>query len=73
MRFVQFFFLCFILGSLSYSRAVAEQKLLFPDGVCCQETPDLKADEVKMKKDCFTTLPIKIIQDVCLVYLQWVF
>ncbi len=35
-----------IHGSESYAAAVSEQKLLFPDGLCCRETSDLQADKI---------------------------
>ncbi|XP_022110175.1 uncharacterized protein LOC110989830 [Acanthaster planci] len=35
-----------IHGSESYQAAVNEQKLLFPDGLCCRETADLQADKI---------------------------
>ncbi|KAJ8034916.1 Nucleoside diphosphate kinase 7 [Holothuria leucospilota] len=37
-------------GSESYANAVKEIKLLFPDGLSCTETPDLKADRVSSVK-----------------------
>ncbi|XP_071807042.1 dynein axonemal assembly factor 8-like [Asterias amurensis] len=64
-----------IHGSESYAAAVSEQKLLFPDGLCCRETSDLQADKIKChavdsfmgssqaRGRCFITKPYPVRMD----------
>ena len=35
-----------VLGSETYQEAIRDIKLLFPEGVCCPPSIDLKAEEV---------------------------
>eukprot|EP00057_Strongylocentrotus_purpuratus_P006231 XP_011660705.1 PREDICTED: uncharacterized protein LOC580349 isoform X3 [Strongylocentrotus purpuratus] len=33
-------------GSMTYAKAVEEQMLFFPEGLCCKQTSDIKADKI---------------------------
>lgn len=47
-----------VLGSETYQEAIRDIKLLFPEGVCCPPSMDLKAEEV------YFTRPY-IVQGMC--------
>ena len=36
----------YLTGSESYNAAICELKMLFPCGVCCEQTIDLEAEQV---------------------------
>ena len=53
--------LLYLTGSESYNAAICELKMLFPCGVCCEQTIDLEAEQVLTRITLLITWGVLIV------------